>query len=511
MKFLLQSNVRIELIAWRLLTWLLVLAGILVVGRADSGLLKHDKVEKGVHILSKFQNQLITSTTLKWVPGEYPQRTFSPDLVVGAVHYDQVESNEATQEKRKGHPVYVCRARHNGVWLVGSLTSGAGTGKCVVSLLGRVFQYGKYELLENVEQSSRISWVRWDRFSPPSTGAVSTGERDNYIARRRVDREPEPADADNSPALVPGPETPPVYLLGKLDTREGLGRIFFINQNGEEEHRVDGEILVEMEPVRYELTIGKFNQRRKQVSRQPRVLGTAQLTNELNEAPSKVDSVIGYDTDYSLYWGQIKGMLVGLPTNIILPNGTLLESINWGTQETQLRKELVRIEAILEPNTGVNVTLRGNFSDSVVPYTGELVAIYEDQVTRSRQIQGSRKEIAMLDVKAEYSPAYYLHNFTLVPTTTTTTTTTTTSAPTTTTTPAVTEFLEPTTRRPKKNETRRHENSAMLSDEGDALSLKKSEEEASQQSESNALSLSVSLQLSLMTLVLSSVISHLHW
>lgn len=72
----------------------------------------------------------------------------------------------------------------------------------------------------------------------------------------------------------------------------------------------------------------------------------------------------------------------------------------------------------MEPGTGVNVTLKANYTDMEVPYTGELVSHYEDKVTTSRVINGIRREETLLDVKPEFGPIYFLKDNTLVPTTT---------------------------------------------------------------------------------------------
>jgi hypothetical protein len=89
------------------------------------------------------------------------------------------------------------------------------------------------------------------------------------------------------------------------------------------------------------------------------------------------------------------------------------------------------VDYLLDPGTAVNVTLHGNHTESEVPYTGKLVAVYADDYTKARTINGSRREVAMLDVKPEFGPVYFIGNGSLVPTTTTTTTTSTTTTTTT--------------------------------------------------------------------------------
>ena len=138
---------------------------------------------------------------------------------------------------------------------------------------------------------------------------------------------------------------------------------------------------------------------------------------------------------------------------------------------------------MLEPGTAVNVTLHGNHTESEVPYTGKLVAVYADDYTKARSINGSRREVAMLDVKPEFGPVYFIMNGELVPTTTTPTptptTTTTTEAPNT-----IPKTLPtPQQKKPKKpvDENSDHvvktgDTQSMLSDAGGAHSLKNKQE-----------------------------------
>lgn len=91
---------------------------------------------------------------------------------------DEENLNEVLQRD-----VYVCRARHNGEWLAGVLRSGHPA--CHVALMGRVFHYNEYEVLDNEDKAARLSWERWDRFSAIPVGAVAAG--DTLIARRKAE------------------------------------------------------------------------------------------------------------------------------------------------------------------------------------------------------------------------------------------------------------------------------------------------------------------------------------
>lgn len=75
------------------------------------------------------------------------------------------------------------------------------------------------------------------------------------------------------------------------------------------------------------------------------------------------------------------------------------------------------MEFFLLPGTGVNITLRANYTDMEVPYTATLISHYEDGETTSRVISGTRQEETMIDVTPEYGPVFFLSNYSLVPTT----------------------------------------------------------------------------------------------
>lgn len=417
-----------------------------------------------VFILSNLNLQPVTSSTLHWVsesdgrrplssvvatdeilPGENAER--DPDT--GAIDEDKLDA-----VTRK--PVLVCRARQNGVLVPGQLI--VERGACQVSLHGAVASFAKYEVLENIERAARLTWVRWDRWSPSLPAGAVSASQDTFIARRLAAR---PNDATHT-------QLGRRHFVGKLLKHEFGGHLTIINATGQEEEVEDGEILVETEPIRYELAIQSFTLRRKKSQQTTKALGETTLKNS-GSSPMKVDAVIGYEEQYSLYWGQGKALLRGLPTTIRLPDGTIFENIQWGVPENEERKNLYRVEAYLEPGTAVNVSLSGNHTITELPYIGNLVALFEDGASGKRAIHGTRREVSMKGLVATYGPAYFLGNHTLVPTTTTTTTTTTS---TTTTTPPPTTTTTSTTptppqNKPKKDEHRKEEN--MINDQAQSL------------------------------------------
>lgn len=88
---------------------------------------------------------------------------------------------------------------------------------------------------------------------------------------------------------------------------------FFILENFQEYE--DGEVLVEHEPIRYELRDIKKDKIRLSLHPDPRVLGSRVLANGEDHSMN-VESVIDYTYDKIIYWGTIEGVARGLPTEV---------------------------------------------------------------------------------------------------------------------------------------------------------------------------------------------------
>lgn len=104
-------------------------------------------------------------------------------------------------------------------------------------------------------------------------------------------------------------------------------------QDGTEGSSFKGEILVETEPIRYELKAVKLNHARRRVEKRfPRVLGKATIRNT-GESSGIMAEAFAYSYNYSVYWGQGHAVLKGLNTSISLTNHTRLPNIVWGIEE----------------------------------------------------------------------------------------------------------------------------------------------------------------------------------
>ncbi|XP_029052705.1 protein unzipped [Osmia bicornis bicornis] len=426
-------------------------------------LLLSSNADNSVHILSKYQ-QLVTSTTLNWLPRAHYDS--SREIVIGGFEIEEAEddsyNNQAEKSERK-RPLFVCRVLHNTVLVAGSQRG--DEKRCTVTIHGSVQSYDKYELLENVDNAARVNWEHWDKYKSAPIGAVAAEKM--FVARHAV---------HNGKETSPDATTRYTHYIGTLNSNDNFATISYVRDDGTEGSAKSGDVLVETEPIYYDLNRVKLNWPKKRViKRTARVLGEAIIANTGEEA-ANVAQAFGYAYKYSVYWGQGHAILKGLNTSITLTNGTTLPKIVWGTMETTNRTDVYTVEIFLKPGTGLNVTLKANYTDMEVPYSGTLISHYEDGETKSRVISGIRREETMFDVTPEFGSIYFLGNYSLVPTTTVPPTTEATS-----TTPLPSTVIKDIHKQDMDNEDhdenmiiapKKSDMSNMQSDDGGPLSLK---------------------------------------
>ncbi|XP_001603588.2 protein unzipped [Nasonia vitripennis] len=369
----------------------------------SSALLLLVGAQTSVHILSKYGNgQLITSSILAWIP--HTQYSASKTLVIGGFEVVSGSAAESSEPRDKqGRPIFVCRAMHNGNWVAGGQKQ--GDKHCNVSLTGSVGSYERYQLLENVDKAARINWENWTKLYQTPVGAVATSKF--FVARHAVHM----GKSENGQDLLHN-------YIGTLDSQDSLGAIYYVKEDGTEGTADNGQVLVETEPIMYELNAVKLNQQRKVLAkREERILGQATIKNEAS-SPGMMAEAFSYSYLYTLYWGQGHAMIKGLNTTVSLLNKTRLNDVDWGIPIKENRTNVHTVEIYLEPGTAVNVTLRGYYTDAELPYSGKLHSHYKDGVMlNTRTISDVRHEATLTDIAPEFGPIYFLGNDSLVPTT----------------------------------------------------------------------------------------------
>jgi hypothetical protein len=245
----------------------------------------------------------------------------------------------------------------------------------------KVSPHSTFEVLINIEDSARLSWVYKDKYTTSSPqGAVTSGEgregtTRTFVARRKT-------KSHNKPGSL-------TYNIGKFNPSENLGVFDVVDQNNDELTFEDGEILVETEPISYELKAVKFDRIRARHPKKLRVLGHAILKNT-ETGVQRVDTVISYNYTYSMYWGKGHGLLTGLNFTVYLANGT--KRGNWALPKTEEIVETQTIEKYLDEGTAVNVTLYGNYTESDVPYTATVHSLYKDKEDKHRLLSESNHD-----------------------------------------------------------------------------------------------------------------------
>jgi Protein of unknown function (DUF3421) len=369
----------------------------------------------GVHIRSTY-GQSLTSSTLQWVAADGQ----GSDPASGSKMPD--DAVEASGQKSDSAGVYVCRTRTGGQNFFGSSDGVA----CTIAYFGSPQEHAKFDVLVNANKGGRVVWKQWDRSQTQTTlvGAVQNGE--HYVARR--------VDADGN------------VHIGYLDLSVHRGKIFVV-EDGQVNGYGDGEVLVEVEAQRYEISQLQTVRHKRKIHSQERLqLAHTILDNmegDEQNGPQLVASSLSYVINHSVYLGQVKGMNKGLPAEIHLSEASEPLHFPWGLQSaTGTSSQLADVSHVLDYATAVNVTVTARRISFDAPYTARLTTVYADQHHSHRQIEGNARQTLIEDIQIEYGPVYFLGNGSLVPLTTTTTSTTST---TTTTTPLPTTTLAATT------------------------------------------------------------------
>lgn len=97
----------------------------------------------------------------------------------------------------------------------------------------------------------------------------------------------------------------------------------------------DGEILVESEPIRYELHDIKKDKWRTSITSNETILGTATLSNS-DEGTNTIETAITYEFDKVIYWGTLEGVARGSPTEVYETKSSPIQlPKGWGLRDIQ--------------------------------------------------------------------------------------------------------------------------------------------------------------------------------
>ncbi|KAG4078503.1 hypothetical protein HA402_009215 [Bradysia odoriphaga] len=272
---------------------------------------------------NKLQQQLTTSSTLVWQSFTGDQKQL--EYAVQAAKYVTETEN---------YPLYVCRALIDGIYTTGNTQKHQDQTVCIVSMHMDVRTHYAFDVLLNKGHGGKLTWKPWNKFSGgiPSgaVSATSAGHVDDYyIARRKTHMDKQKPEHHHHLSRD--------FSVGRFAPKLSLGKII-VNEDRIENEYEDGQILVEAEPIRYELRDIKTDKWRTQVFRNATLLGSVTLAND-EEISNLIETVISYKFDKIQYWGTLEGVSRGLPTKVY-ETGKAAAEFNWGLKETLVKIEV---------------------------------------------------------------------------------------------------------------------------------------------------------------------------
>jgi len=401
---------------------------LLLLALLDSTLASLASSAKTVYTRSSY-GQLVSSTTLRWESADSSKGFSTRDSHVVRVNRKDRDS------------AAVCRGWYQNILVPGMTlkTGGDGEGQlhCAVTFNKRLHLLDSYQVMTDRAGTSRLEWRHWDQFTKMPVGVVSFTEESTYVARKASRHQ---VGAIN---LMPGFKNEMVAF--DPDTMTTIDE-------------VKGQMLVEVEPIRYEMESIRFIDWREKVQKEEVCLGARVLSNSAGESDNEelagsgewtdLSTIVTYNATYQFYWGQMAGLIKALPTSAETFSKKQRLEFKWGMPHKYERHRIMKISDRLLPGTSSNVSVWAFNTRRELPYTAKLVSIFESGKTKTKRVEGFYVETLLTDVELKRGSPYFTETGELSPTTTTTTTT---ARPTTTTTTTTTTTS--TTLRPKRTTT----------------------------------------------------------
>jgi len=344
---------------------------------------------------SKYNGQLATSSTLRWrhIMGGHGKNR----IPVGAV------------PSGTGNPSKViCRAEHHGTLLVGQTT--IPDERCAVGFINKIHKKRKFEVLINTDRAARLEWRSYNKFAGVPVGAVAA-----------VDENSEPASGDYNVFIgrhlgESGIWRPGAVEVPRRSSYSSFGKMRVFDQSDSSKELVQptehssGDILVEVEPVRYELDIHDisndkmFKNRPKETKKHEMLVnGSLFRFDDGRDEKARLQKVFSYELKKSEYYGQVSGMIKALPTTIRLSNGET-QSVPWGLPETSKQRETMMVGHDLKHQTAVDVFIVADKITLESPYRATLTSIFPDGTRRQRKnVEGVLQRKYLNNIRAEYS------------------------------------------------------------------------------------------------------------
>ena len=311
------------------------------------------EAEDPAHVQSEY-GQLVTSSTLAWTRSG-----------VGI----SLPANSVSSGTGDG---VLCRGQVHGITVAGFTSRArcmvAGTGGKLISLT-------RYSVLTHVTNASKLKWVTYERFSPVPSGAVAgLDETGSYVFIGRK--------------LDGGVMRTALLEMGSAKNGAFGGRIAVYSVDDVVRLVSKCDLLVEVEPVRYQLDILE-NIKHPQRSSEKSVLAKTSMFRfeEGRDSVASMTKMVSYTYEKSLYFGHIRGAIKGLQTKIKMPTGETRLMI-WGRAESDKQTESMMVEYSMDKNTAIDIEILAEKVSEEQLWSGILVAIFADGSRREREVQG---------------------------------------------------------------------------------------------------------------------------
>ena len=159
-----------------------------------------------------------------------------------------------------------------------------------------IFRIPKYEILVNVDLSAKLEWRPYLRFSAIPHGAV-VGIKDGSSDLNFIGRHLSTSNGKYLPGSIEVPHSS--YSFGPMTV--------FDESTSEATEVTSGDVMVEVEPERYELEVHAKSKSRPKVTRQDVVLAKSSLFrfDEGRDAEARLQKVLSYNYEKSEYYGQV--------------------------------------------------------------------------------------------------------------------------------------------------------------------------------------------------------------
>ena len=310
------------------------------------------QAESPAHVQSEY-GQLVTSSTLAWARS---------GLGIS------LPANSVSSGTGDG---VLCRGQLHGITVAGFTSRSrcmvAGTGGKLISLTS-------YTVLTHVTNASKLKWVTYERFSPVPSGAVAglDGTGSYVFIGRKLDG---------------GVMRTALLEMGSAKNGAFGGRIAVYSVDDVVRLVSQCDLLVEVEPVRYQLDILK-NIKHPQRSSEKSVLAKSSMFRfgEGHDGVARMTKMVSYTYEKSLYFGHIRGAIKGLQTKIKMPTGET-RSMTWGRTESDKQTESMLVEHSLDKHSAIDIEILAEKVSEEQLWSGILVAIFADGSRRERKVE----------------------------------------------------------------------------------------------------------------------------